>query len=140
MKRQPFILVVDDDATIATLICEHLEHLGYRATYCTDAAQTIIQAQSVRVGLLIMDIMMPVFGSGVDAYCRIRADPRFPKDLPIIFLTGLKPEQAQRMLPKDDPRIRLLHKPCALSKLVAAIKDLTGETLAGPPLPKQVKK
>ncbi|MFA5140031.1 MAG: response regulator [Elusimicrobiota bacterium] len=140
MRRQPYILVVDDDATIATLICEHLEHFGYRVTYCTDAAQAIIQAQSVKLGLLIADIMMPVFGSGVDAYRRIRANPRLPKDLPIIFLTGLTPEQAQRMVPKDDPRVRLLHKPLPLSKLITAIKDLTGETLAAPPPAKQVKK
>ena len=125
---KPFILVVDDDTNIASLVTEHLTREGYRVTYCMDAKQAVIQLEGMKVGLLITDIMMPIYGTGVDAYKRIRENPRF-KDLPVIFLTGLTPAEAQRVVPKGDPKVRLLHKPTSTAKLVGLIRELTGETL-----------
>lgn len=131
---QPFILVVDDDPNIATLVSEHLEKLGYKTTFCTDAAQAALQAEGLRVGLIIADIMMPGFGSGVDAYNAIRRNRNLRKDLPVIFLTGLKAESARKVVPLSDPRVRLLHKPTTLETLVATIRELTGDRLkAAPP-------
>ena len=126
---QPFILVVDDDPNIATLVTESLENKGYRVTFCNDAAQAVIQAEGTKIGLLIMDIMMPGFGSGIDAYINLRKNRSLSKELPIIFLTGVKPEQAGRLIPKDDPRVRLLHKPTTMTKLQTAIRELTGDSL-----------
>ena len=126
---RPFILVVDDDTNIATLVTESLENKGYRVTYCTDGAQAVIQTEGTNIGLLILDIMMPAFGSGIEAYNNIRKNHNLSKELPIIFLTGLKPEQAKRMVPTGDPRVRLLHKPTTMTKLQAAIRDLTGDSL-----------
>lgn len=129
---KPCILVVDDDVNIAHLLCEHLEEQGFRVTYCNDAAQALIQADAVKVGLIIADIMMPVYGTGVDVYKRIRSHPRFPKNLPIIFLTGIQPEQAQRMVPLHDIYVRLMHKPTTLAKLMRTIEELTGDRLKEP--------
>lgn len=126
---RPFILVVDDDPNIASLVTESLENKGYRVSFCTDAAQAVIQSEGMKIGLLILDIMMPAFGSGIDAYNNIRKNRNLSKELPIIFLTGLKPEQAGRMVPKNDPHVRLLHKPTTMTKLQAAIRELTGDRL-----------
>lgn len=126
---RPFILVVDDDPNIAELVTETLESKGYRVTYCTDAAQAVIQTEGTNIGLLILDIMMPAFGSGIDAYRNIRRNHNLSKELPIIFLTGLKPEQTARMVPTDDPNVRLLHKPTTMTKLQTMIRELTGDRL-----------
>lgn len=128
---RPFILVVDDDPKVGPLLCEYLESQGYRVTYCMDAAQALIQAESMRVGLIITDIMMPTYGTGIDVYRKIRAHPHFPKNVPIIFLTGLKPQQAQSMVPKNDPHVRLLHKPTTLANLTKTIHELTQGRLKG---------
>jgi CheY-like chemotaxis protein len=126
---RPCILVVDDDVGVASLLCEHLEQQGYRVTYCNDAAQALIQAEGMKLGLVIADIMMPVYGSGVDVYKRIRSNPRFPRNLPIIFLTGINPEQARRMVPVQDLYVRLMFKPTTLAKLTQVIQELTGGRL-----------
>lgn len=136
---KPCILVVDDDPAVGPLLCEHLERLNYRVTYCNDAAQALIQAEAVRVGLIIMDIMLPIYGSGVDAYRSIRRNPHFPKSLPVIFLTALKPLQTQNLIPKDDPYIRLLHKPTTMARLVQTIQELTGDKLKDVPPPGEKK-
>jgi len=126
---QPFILVVDDDPQVADLISESLESEGFRVTLCHDAVQTLIQAEGMNIGLLVLDIMMGSFGSGIEAYKNIRSNNNLPKDLPVVFLTGMKPAEAQRLVPKDDPRVRLLHKPTTMPKLLGAITALTGDRL-----------
>jgi len=72
---------------------------------------------------------MPGFGTGVDAYRKIRANPNRTEILPAIFLTGLTPDEAAKHVPKGDPHIRLLHKPTSLKNLMNAIVELTGEKL-----------
>jgi DNA-binding response OmpR family regulator len=125
---KPCILVVDDDQTIATLVCEHLEKQGFRVSYCTDAQQALIQAEGLKkVALMIVDVVMPAFGSGLDVYRMIRSSPHFPKDLPILFLTGLKSETVRHIVPKNDPKVRLMHKPTTVQKLMAAMQELLGD-------------
>lgn len=127
----PAVIIVDDDTLIAEMLSDALEKQGLRVTHCHDAAQAVIQSQGLKPALLISDIMMPVWGTGVDAYKKLRAHPRF-KNLPFIFLTGLKKDQAERLVPITDSRVRLLHKPVTLAVLLQTIRDLTGDRLLGP--------
>ena len=128
------VLVVDDETAIAEMICETLEKQGVRATHCNDAAQALIQIEGLRPALVITDIMMPAWGSGIDAYKRLRSNKRF-KDLPVIFLTGMQVDQARRLVPVGDPLARLLHKPVKLAVLLQTIRDLTGDRLLPPAVP-----
>ena len=131
MAMQPAVIVVDDEPVIAEMLSEALSKQGLRVTHCHDAAQAFIQSQGLRPALLISDIMMPHWGTGVDTYRKLRAYPAF-KTLPFIFLTGLKKDQAERLVPITDSRVRLLHKPVSLAVLMQAIRDLTGDRLLGP--------
>ncbi|HVE12745.1 MAG TPA: response regulator [Elusimicrobiota bacterium] len=123
MAGRSYILVVDDDTHVAHLLTDHLESQGYRVTFCHDAAQAVVQAEGLNVGLVILDVMMSGFGTGIDAYKTLRARRR---DLPILFLTAMAPAQASRIVPLQDPRVRLLHKPTSLQALLGAIHELTG--------------
>ena len=124
--KKPYILVVDDDPNVGFMISEHLEKLGYRVTHCTDAVQAVLQAEGLKIGLLIVDMMMPYFGSGLDAYKNIRNNIYLPKDLPIIFLTAMQPEKARQLVPLQDPRVRLLYKPIPFAELTKTIEELSG--------------
>ena len=128
MALPPLVLIVDDDVNIATMLSEHLQRQGMRVTHCHDAAQAMIQAEALRPALVIADIMMPAFGSGIDAYKKMRLHPRL-KEVPVIFLTGLKPAQAKPLMPPGDAKVRLLHKPVTLAELMQTIRDLTGDRL-----------
>lgn len=125
MAREAFVLVVDDDPTVLTLVSTRLEIAGYRVTTATDAWQQVVQAQGMKIGLIITDIMMPGVGTGVDAVKQLRATPSVSPLLPVIFMTGLKPEDARKMIPPD-PHVRLIAKPIDFDVMRAAIKELTG--------------
>ncbi|MFH1723826.1 MAG: response regulator, partial [Elusimicrobiota bacterium] len=121
-----FILVVDDDPLIRDMLLSKLESAGYRVTCAEDAAQSVIQAEGMRLSLIISDIEMPGFGSGVDALRRLRASSYVPKNLPVIFVTGMPPAEAQKIVPKTDPYVRLCHKPVDWKLLRTCIRELTG--------------
>ncbi|MFA6318599.1 MAG: response regulator [Elusimicrobiota bacterium] len=120
-----FVLVVDDDVTLAQVIVEYLESKGWKATFTSDAWQTVIQAEALRPLLIVCDIRLPAFGTGVDAYKNFRKS-RTIKDVPVIFITGLQPSEARPMVPTSDPKVRLLFKPLDMGQLEKAIVELIG--------------
>lgn len=119
---EAFVLVVDDDKLILDLVTMRLETAGYRVTTASDAWAEVVQAQSLKIGLIITDIQMPGVGNGVDAFKKLRAAS---PAMPVVFMTGMKPEDARALIPPD-PRVRLIHKPINFEELRAAIKELTG--------------
>ncbi len=125
MALPGYVLIVDDDPAVLALLSASLEGAGFRVTTATDAWQEVVQAQGLKVGLIISDIQMPGVGTGVDAVKQIRSLPAVSPKLPVIFMTGMSPERAQALIPKD-PNIRLVGKPIDFEKLRLAIKELTG--------------
>jgi len=121
-----FILVVDDDQLIRDMLVSKLEGVGYRVTCAEDAAQSVIQAEGMRLSLIISDIEMPGFGTGVDALKKLRASNFIKRNLPVIFVTGMPPQEAKRIVPMTDPYVRLMHKPVDWNLLRMYIRDLTG--------------
>ncbi len=119
---EAYVLVVDDDKLILDLVSMRLETAGYRVTTAMDAWQEVIQAHGLKIGLVITDIQMPGVGNGVDAFKKLRAAS---PNLPVIFMSGMKPDDAKAMIPPD-PRVRFVPKPINFEDLQAAIKDLTG--------------
>ena len=89
-------------------------------------AQSVIQAEGMRLAVLISDIEMPGFGTGVDALRKLRSSPYVKRNLPVIFVTGMPPSEAKQIVPLTDPYVRLMHKPVDWNVLRQYIKDLTG--------------
>ncbi|MBI5241316.1 MAG: response regulator [Elusimicrobia bacterium] len=125
MPREAYVLVVDDDPEMLALVSKVLDAAGYQVTTATDAWQEVVQAQGLRVGLVITDIQMPGGRSGVDAVRELRALPTLSPQLPVIFMTAMDLDAARRMVPFD-PYVRIIGKPINFETLRAAIKELTG--------------
>jgi len=121
-----YILVVDDNKLLLKMITDKLEGAGYLVTCAEDAAQSVVQTEGMKISLIISDIEMPQFGSGIDALKKLRASAHVRKNLPVIFMTGLSPEDAKKRLPDPDPNVRLIHKPVDWTLLRKHIRDLTG--------------
>jgi len=124
MAKEAYVLVVDDDVDFLGLLAKRLENAGYSVTTATDAWQQVVQAQSLKVGLIITDILLPG-GSGGDAVKHLRTLPTVSPLLPVIFMTGLRLDKASRMIPLD-PKVRLIRKPLDFEELRSHILELTG--------------
>lgn len=115
------ILVVDDDATLLSLLVDTLAAIGYKAVGVSsgfDALETLRQEQ---FDLLITDIKMP----GMDGIALSKKVRRHHPDLPILFVTGVaSPEIIGRASPDG-----FLAKPFRINH----IEDLIENTLRNRP-------
>lgn len=122
-----WVLVVEDEQVVRELLVEWLEARGLSVTSADDAMQAFIQARDLKPFLILCDLMMPIWGSGADAYKKFASNPD-TKDTPIIFVTGADPVIAEKMVP-DEAKVRLIFKPVQWPLLARAIEELTGVVL-----------
>lgn len=87
MNSQDRILVVDDDESINTLLCEVLTDEGFDVKGCLSGKDALAELASGGFGLVLLDIMMPEM-NGFEVCQRIRAI----SDVPVIFLTARNDE------------------------------------------------
>jgi DNA-binding response OmpR family regulator len=82
------ILVVEDEAVLATGLCDVLAFRGYAPTAVASGDEGLRHAQSGRFTLVLLDVMLPGL-SGLDV-CRRLRDAR--SDVPVLMLTALGAE------------------------------------------------
>ncbi|MFN6560345.1 MAG: response regulator [Nostoc sp. ChiSLP01] len=90
MNKKPntgFILIVDDNPTNLSLLCEALNSEGFRFRVAVDGESAIAQVERNQPELILLDVQMP----GIDGFetCRrLKANPA-TQNIPIIFTTAL---------------------------------------------------
>ncbi len=84
-NRPCSILVVDDDADLASTLQEFLQQEGYAAEVALSASEALaLQEGSPNFSLALVDLMMPLTG-GLELMDQLhRMDP----DLPVVIMTG----------------------------------------------------
>lgn len=115
------ILVVEDEAAIATLIRFTLEQAGYSVACVDSVAKAQAQMREALPDLLLLDWMLPVT-SGVEFIRLLRQDLR-SRELPIILLTARAAEEDKEQglnRGADD----YLTKPFSPRELIARINAL----------------
>lgn len=115
------ILVAEDTPEVAALVRDLLEARGHQVAMAADGVQMIEKAKSLAPKLIISDIMMPgAYGSS--AYKALQDDPH-TKGIPVLFLTGVNPSAAEKVVPKA-PNVRVLFKPLDIGAFVATVAEL----------------
>jgi DNA-binding response OmpR family regulator len=118
----PWVLVVEDDPSLRTLIQEALQDVGLPVKTAVDGWQALGWAIPERPSLVVLDLRLPQLdGDEVAAVLRMaHADP-----VPIVVITGREDaaEQARRM-----GAFAYLRKPFDMDHLVALVR----RALAGP--------
>jgi len=119
-----YILIADDDDSLAKLLAEYLKEKGHETEVVFDGSSAVDSARRRRPDLMIMDINMPAL-KGPEAFKSLDED--FTRETPVIFISGLPPEQASKLtfLPLWS-RGLLLRKPIDLLKVGAAVAELLG--------------
>ena len=87
IQNNGFILIVDDNPTNLSVVCEALNSEGFRFRVAVDGESAIAQAERNQPELILLDVQMP----GIDGFetCRrLKANP-VTQNIPIIFTTAL---------------------------------------------------
>lgn len=121
MTQPIHILVVEDDAAIATLLRFHLEQAGFRVSVAGSTAEADFALSRRLPDLLVLDWMLPD-GNGPEWAQKLRGEMR-TRELPLIMLTARGSEDDKEYglnLGADD----YLTKPFSPRELLARIHAL----------------
>ena len=118
---KPLILVVEDEAALATMLRYNLEKQGFRVDEASDGPEALTRIAETAPDLVLLDWMLPVM-SGIEVCRQIRRRPA-TRDLPVIMVTARTEDQdAVRGLNTgaDD----YITKPFSVEALLARIRAL----------------
>src|SRR5262245_19835895 len=117
------IMVVEDDARIATALEVRLKSAGYGVTTAGDGFNGLKMTVATKPDLILMDIMMPV-GMGFSVAERLR--DLGLGNIPIIFITASKRAGLRKTAQKLGAA-GFFEKPYDAEELLAAIHLILGE-------------
>ena len=103
-----YILVVDDEPSVAAYVAKQLEQLGYRPTVFTDPQEALsaVTARPQRFQAIVTDLTMPHL-TGVELLQGCRAAGA---ELPALIITGYGTDALRANL-QSMPRCKILSKP-----------------------------
>ncbi|QDE66742.1 MULTISPECIES: response regulator [Myxococcus] len=116
------ILVVDDDASHRTLICDALEEMGYPTVQAANGREALDLLEGDMPSAVLLDLRMPVM-SGWGLLDALKKMPR-ARGLPIIIISGYGFEWEAELVGAAG----YISKPVDLDKV-----RMTVQQIAGPP-------
>ena len=116
---QPYVLVMEDEDALATLLSYNLEKEGYRVVVAADGEEGMLQIDERLPDLVLLDWMLPKL-SGIEVCRRIRGKSE-TRNMPIIMLTA-RGEESDRIRGLDTGADDYLTKPFSMSELIARIR------------------
>ena len=126
---KPTVLVVEDEAALATMLRYNLEKQGFNVDEAVDGQEALTRIAEAQPDIVLLDWMLPVM-SGIEVCRQIRRRPQ-TRDLPVIMVTARTEDQdAVRGLNTgaDD----YITKPFSMDALLARIRALLRRSGAAP--------
>lgn len=121
------VLLVEDEPTLRTILCDVLAEAGYAALPATSGTQAmwLLDAHRPTLRGLITDVKL---GPGPDGWDVARHARAMSPDLPVVYLSGIA---AHEWPACGVPGSTVFLKPFSPAEIVAVVSDL----LARPPQP-----
>ncbi len=116
---KPYVLIVEDEESLATLLQYNLDKEAFRVAVATDGEEALLMIDEGAPDLVVLDWMLPKV-SGVEVCRRLRARPE-TRNLPIIMLTA-RGEESDRIRGLDTGADDYIVKPFSMSELAARIR------------------
>ncbi len=122
---KPYILVVEDEAPLVTLLRYNLEEAGFEVEEAADGEEALISVRERRPDLIVLDWMLPAV-SGIEVCRQLRRRPE-TRDLPVIVLTA-RSEETDRIRGLDSGADDYITKPFSPRELIARIHAVLRRT------------
>lgn len=84
-RRPPKVIVIDDEATIRTLVKLHLANAGYHVLEAADAVEGGYLVMETLPDLIVCDVQMP-YMNGYELVAALKSDP-LTRHIPVVFLS-----------------------------------------------------
>ncbi len=115
----PYILVVEDEDALATLLKYNLDKEGHRVVVASDGEEALMLIDERAPDLVVLDWMLPKV-SGIEVCRRLRSKTE-TKNLPVIMLTA-RGEESDRVRGLDTGADDYIVKPFSMTELAARVR------------------
>jgi len=115
----PYVLVVEDEDALATLLKYNLDKEGHKVVVASDGEEALMLIDERQPDLVVLDWMLPKV-SGIEVCRRLRAKAE-TKNLPVIMLTA-RGEESDRVRGLDTGADDYIVKPFSMSELAARVR------------------
>ena len=122
---KPYILIVEDELPLITLLRYNLEEAGFEVDEATNGDEALISVRERLPDLVVLDWMLPAV-SGIEV-CRQFRRRRETRDLPVIMLTA-RSEEADRVRGLDSGADDYITKPFSPKELIARVRAVLRRT------------
>ena len=112
------VLVVEDEASIASFVSLYLKNAGYEVRTATNGAEALSSVQTQQPSLIVLDLMLPDI-DGIEICRRIRQK----SEVPILMLTA-RDEDVDKIIGLEVGADDYLTKPFNPRELVARVKSI----------------
>ncbi len=112
------MLVVEDEAAIASFVSLYLKNAGYDVRAATNGADALASVQSKQPSLIVLDLMLPDI-DGIEICRRIRQK----SEVPILMLTA-RDEDVDKIIGLEVGADDYMTKPFNPRELVARVKSI----------------
>lgn len=114
------LLMIEDDARLASMVGEYLEQAGFAFAHQGDGASGLAAVQESAPDLVILDLMLPGM-DGLEVCRRIRSLPGAAASVPVLMLTA-KGDAMDRIIGLELGADDYLPKPFEPRELLARIR------------------
>jgi DNA-binding response OmpR family regulator len=112
------VLVVEDEASIASFVSLYLKNAGYEVRTAANGTEALASAERDKPSLIVLDLMLPDI-DGIEICRRIRQK----SDVPILMLTA-RDEDVDKIIGLEVGADDYLTKPFNPRELVARVKSI----------------
>ena len=120
------LLLIEDDARLATMVAEYLEQSGFAVSHCGDGLSGLGHLTQPPAGavpeLVILDLMLPDI-DGLEVCRRIRSLPAPAASVPVLMLTA-KGDATDRIIGLELGADDYLPKPFEPRELLARVRAI----------------
>jgi len=120
------LLMIEDDARLATMVAEYLEQSGFAVSHCGDGLSGLGHLTQPPAGavpeLVILDLMLPDI-DGLEVCRRIRSLPAPASSVPVLMLTA-KGDAMDRIIGLELGADDYLPKPFEPRELLARVRAI----------------
>jgi DNA-binding response OmpR family regulator len=117
-KGQQTVLVVEDEASIASFVALYLKNAGFTVRTATNGGEALAQVTAEMPDLIVLDLMLPDI-DGIEICKRVRQR----SDVPILMLTA-RDEDVDKIIGLEVGADDYLTKPFNPRELVARVKAI----------------
>ena len=121
MAAKPTVLVVEDEAALATMLRYNLEKQGFRVEEAVDGQEALVRLQESVPDIVLLDWMLPAM-SGIEVCRQIRRRAA-TRDLPVIMVTA-RAEDGDAVRGLNTGADDYITKPFSMDALLARMRAL----------------